>query len=254
MTTPDLLVPASKAMLLGSFGYSLLRTVQGRQELALPFERLVVGMLALALFQPAARVLAEISAQLVELIRLSGAAQDLRALVLDAFKQSLGPKGSDLPGLLEQAWRTGVWGMMSAVVEGFFLIVGFVLECAHEVLWALLLMLVPLACGVFPIFPRLLSNLVLYAVELCLWFPLLVLIERVGGEVASRRLTQEGSWGLYLVGVETVAILLICLIPTVAHRFLSGAFSGDFGSQQSVFVLVQKVVRARPPVRSGGAS
>jgi hypothetical protein len=185
-----------------------------------------------------------------------GHREDLRALILEAMKKaaSSGAESGtsfslNLPAVLEQAWRTGVWGVMTALVEGIFLIVSFVLECAREVLWKLLLFLFPLACGVFPVFPKMMTNLVVYAVELSLWFPILCLVELVTGQVARGHMLRDGSWGLYIVAVQAVAIFLIIMIPGFTHRFLSGAFAGDFNSQTGLFVWVQRVVQAGRPGR-----
>jgi hypothetical protein len=149
-----------------------------------------------------------------------------------------------------EAWRTGVWGIMTALVEAVFLLVGFILECCREVLWTLLLFLFPLSCGVFPVFPKMMTNLVLYAVELSLWLPMLGLVELTTGIVAKKHLDQTGGLGFYMVAVQLIAILLILLIPSVTHRFLSGAFSGDFNSQSGLFVMVKKVVRVPSAVRA----
>jgi hypothetical protein len=252
---PTLLIPVGRTLLLGSFGVTLINAMRGKHDLALPFERLVLAFLALTFFDIGAFQLEAMGDLLTAMILKLGQKDDLRALLTDAFKQAAASPTADggstsfnLPAVIEQAWRTGVWGVMTATVEGTFLVVSFVLECMQEVLWKLLLFLFPIAAGMLPVFPRMLSNLVIYAVELTLWFPMLCLIEFVTGTVAKEHLTQSGSLGLFIVGVEIVAILLILLIPTVTHRFLSGAISGDFNSQSGVFVMVRKVVS---PVKGG---
>lgn len=257
--SPTLLIPTGQTLLLGAFAYSLIQSMRGRLQLQVTFERLAVGMLALSVFPKAAQGLDGLSTKLTLLIEQLGR-DDLRDFLLEAFKKAGdSPTSSgqatvfNVPAVLEQAWRVGVWGAMNALVEGTFLIVSFVLECAKEVLWTLLLFLFPLSCGVFPVFPRLMTNLALYAVELSLWFPMLSLVERVTGLVARKHVIQDGSWGLYLVAVQVVAILLILLIPSVTHRFLSGAFSGDFNSQQGLFVVVRRVVNVTKPIRGGVA-
>lgn len=257
--SPIHLVPTAQAILTGAFAYSLIQSMRGRMQLQIAFERLVVALLALSLFPKAAQSLDGISNQLTLLVDQLGR-DNLREFLLEAFKragESPGANGQstsfNIPAVLEQAWRVGVWGAMNAIVEGTFLIVSFVLECAKEVLWTLLLFLFPLACGVFPVFPRMMTNLALYAVELSLWFPMLSLVERVTGLVAKQHVIQDGSWGLYLVAVQVVAILLILLIPSVTHRFLSGALSGDFNSQQGLFVVVRRVVNVTKPIRGGVA-
>jgi hypothetical protein len=243
---------------LAGFAVTLIHSMRGKHDLSVPIERLLIGVLALTYYPVAATQLEALSQALSETISNLGNRDDLRALLLNAFKKAAtSPTDSgnstvfNIPAVLEQAWRTGVWGVMTSLVEGVFLVVSFVLECAQEVLWKLLLFLFPLAAGAVPIFPRLLTNQVLYSVELSLWFPVLCMVELVTGVVAKRHLVQSGSWGLYLVGVEVVAILLILMIPTVTHRLLNGAFAGDFNAQGGVFVMVRKVVQVARPVKGG---
>ena len=248
--SPDLLVPAGKVLLLGSFGISLIQSTRGESSLSGAFERLTVGFFALLYFQVTARGLEGISNSLTEAISRVAGAEDLKAFVLEAFKKaSQEPDASgrtpalgNIPALLEQAWRTGIWGAATALVEGLFLVVSFILESAREVLWELLLVLFPMAAGVYPIFPRMAGNLGLYAIELSLWSPILVLIEGVTAKVARRHLVQAGSWGLTLLAVEIVACLLILSIPAVTHRLMSGAFSGDFDSQSGILRLARSTV------------
>lgn len=231
---PTALVPVGKVLLLGGFGYCLVRAMHGRIGLEDAFGRFIIGFLSIAIFTDVASSMDGISHQFSDMIRRLGDQDDLKKLILEAFKsasQEGNPNGGfNIPAILEQAWRTGVWGIMSQIVDWVFLTASFLLECGHEVLWQLLLFLAPLAAGVFPIFPRILSNVALYAVELSLWFPFLALIEIVTGLVARQQMTKAGSWGLYVVAIEILAILLTLMIPSFTHRFLNGAFSGDLDS------------------------
>lgn len=249
--SPELLIPIGKSVLLGSFGYSLVQSSRGNLPLPLAFERLLVATLALTFFQTGAKAMEELSSLLLLLIGRLGDRQDLKTLLLEAFKKSAdspaasgGSTSFNIPAVLEQAWRTGVWGVMTSLVEGVFLITSFVLECAQEVLWTLLLLLFPISAGIFPVFPKMMINLILYAIELSFWFPMLCLVELATGSVAAKHMTTAGSWGLYVVGVEIIAILLIMLIPSISHRFLSGAFAGDFNSHTS-FILMMRKAAAR---------
>jgi hypothetical protein len=70
----------------------------------------------------------------------------------------------------------------------------------------MIIFLFPLSCGVFPAFSRILPNLILYSIELSLWFPLLVIVELTTGRVAEHYLTKDGSIGLYIVATELIAI------------------------------------------------
>ena len=264
MKTPfmELLVPIGKVLLLGSFGASLLQAIRGRFPLNVSFERLVLGMIALAYFDRAALTLQWLSDELIAAISQAGHSEDLRGLLLDAFKKAASapaPAGSgarifNAPAILEQAWRTGVWGVMSALVEGVYLIASFVLECARDVLWQLLLFVLPIAAGLMPVLPGMLAALTVYALELVFWLPMLCLVESVTGTVARSRLTEDGSLGLTLIGVECVAIVLILSIPALTHRIMQGALNGDLGAQQSVLGWARGIVfEGRTSViKSGG--
>jgi hypothetical protein len=250
--SPDILVPSGRVLLGGAFGFSLIRAMKGSLELQVTFERLAIGCIALAFFRPASTQLLRVSEDLAKIISNLGHEEDLRTFILNALQNSVtAPSGSgsatqfNLPAVLEQAWRTGVWGIMSTVIDWMFMIASFLLECAREVFWTLLLFLYPIACGVFPITPQMLIQLSLYAVELALWFPMLSAVEVTTAVVAKREMTRSGSWGLYIVAVELLAILLILMIPSLTHRFLSGAFSGDLDTQSGLLRTVRNLVSFR---------
>ena len=220
-------------------------------DACVPFERLAVAFVALLFLKTGAEHLQMVSQTLVGAISTLTDEQSLREVLHFAFKKAAAePKGDgtssvfNIPAVLEQAWRTGVWGIMTTLVNGTFLIVLHLLNCAQEVLWMVLLFLFPLAAGVYPVFPRMMTNLVIYAVELSLWVPILHLVEIATGAVAKQKLLEAGSWGLYIVVVEVIAILLILMIPGITHRFLSGAFAGDFEAQSGLFSVTRKLVTA----------
>lgn len=257
---PGLLVPLGKLLLCGTFGVTLVQSMRGKLDLSLCFERLVLGFVALTFYSEGALTFEKVGNEMVAMISSVGGQADLRALIQELYQKTSQVPSSDgngsgsslnVPVLLEQAWRTGVWGVMTALVEGVFLIASFVLECAREVFWQLLLFLFPLACGFHPLMPRILTQIALHALELTLWLPMLCLVEKVTGSVARNHLFQEGSLGLYLVAVQVVGIGLILSIPLVTHRFLGGAFSGDFNAQAGVLSIAQRVVQAGKSVTKG---
>ena len=226
-----LLVPVADVLLLGTFGISLVKSMRGLTDLQTCIERLIVGFLGIVFFKQAATTLQTVSDSLTSQLMQLGDTGRLKAIVLEAFRSAAMDTPNtrfDTPSFVEQAWRTGVWGVMTMIVDGTFLIVSFILECAREVLWNLLQVLFPIAAGLYPILPRILINLTIYSVELALWFPILCLVEMITGSVAQKYMTMNGSWGLYVIAIEVIAILLILLIPTLTHQFLGGAFSGDF--------------------------
>ena len=246
-----LLVPVANAILLGTFGISLIKAMRGLTDLQTSFERLTIGFFGILFFKQAATTLQSVSDSLTSHLMQMGDPERLKAIVLDAFRKASEdtPRGHgmNIPSMIEQAWRTGVWGVMTMIVDGTFLIASFILECAREVLWTLLQVLFPVAAALYPILPRILINMLVYSVELSLWFPILCLVEMITGSVAEKYMMKSGSWGLYVVAVEIIAILLILLIPTLTHRFLGGAFSGDFDSGGGLIRTAKKLAfRMRP--------
>jgi len=246
--TADLLVPVGRTLLLGTFAHCLVRSMRGTFDLHLAFERLILAFLALSFFKAGGTLLLDVSTELSDAIHRLSDRNDLKAIVLEAFKNASKDPGVDggntllkVPAMLEQAWRSGVWGVLSAVVDWLFLIVSFLLESAREVFWTLLLFLFPISCGVYPIFPRLMTNLTLYGLELALWFPVLSIVEIATGIVARSAMQKTWSFGIYVVAVELLSIILILLIPSVTHKFLSGAFAGDFESQAGLIRTAKRV-------------
>jgi len=240
--SPALFVPAGKAILLAGIGYQFLQAARGANSFTSGIERTVGGLVLLLFFEAGGNHLLELSDLLRGVIARQAGSEDIKALVLESFK-SAAKSGSDgslltsvnVSALIEQAWRTGVWGAMSTIVDGLFLLVGFILESAFEVIWTLLLVLFPLAAGVFPLVPAIARNMATYAVELALWRPMLELIESVAAKVARTHMQAQGEWGLSILATEVVSCILILSIPLIAHRFVSAGLSGDFASQAGIF-------------------
>ena len=245
-----ILVPVGQTLLLGTFGIALVKSMRGTFDLYLTFERVIVAFLALTFFRSAAAGLLSMADAMAIAIRNYGQQEELKTVILTALKKAAaepapggGPTyGVNLPAIFEQAWRSGIWGALSTIVDWIFLIVAFLLESARAVLWKLFLVLFPVACGVYPITPKMLSNLAIYAVELALWFPVLAIVDLATGVVAKEAMAKSGSWGLAVVAVELLAVILILLIPSLTHKFLAGAFSADFDSQASLIRTAKKAV------------
>jgi hypothetical protein len=249
MTTPtlshELLIPAGKVLLLGCSGVQLIAVTRGSATFSQVFERVCLGFMSITFFLSVARGLDHLAGELAETIRKISGSEDLQTLVLEVMSRASRevdangnrPSFLNLPAMVSQAWRTGVWGVCTAIIEAVFLIASFLLEVARSVLWELLLTLFPIGAGLSPLAPKLLHNLFLYALELSLWSPILCLVEGVTAKVARQQMARSGALGLNIVGVELVAILLIFSIPMVTHKFLSGAFSGDLDAQARGFRL-----------------
>ncbi|MBY0472103.1 hypothetical protein K2X30_13130 [bacterium] len=234
-------VPIGRTLLLGAFAFSLFRSLKGESDLAEAFEGLVVGLLAITFFSPACDMVVYLSDLLSKFIDGFGNDQDLRALIAESFKKAAeepvngSPVSINIPAILEQAWRTGVWGIMGLVVDWVFLLAAFLLECAQKVLWILLLFFIPISGGLFPAFPKLLTSAALYAIEISLWLPVLKLINIATSSVARDMMQKAGSWGLYIVAIELLAIILTLRVPNITHRLLRGALEGDLGTHSELW-------------------
>lgn len=253
---PTTLIPCGKILLVGSFGYSLVRSIRESRDLSPSFERLFIGCLMLVVFLPASKVLLDLGEELTKVISRVGQNADLRKLILESFKEAAKEpvNGSsvslNIPSVLEQAWRTGVWGIMSNAIDWVFMIASFLLECMRDVFWTLLLFLFPIGCGFYPVFPQVMVRMAIYTVELAMWFPMLEAVEVTTAVVAKREMVRSGSWGLHIVAVELVAILLIFMIPSLVHRFLSGTVSGDMDTQSGIMRATRRALK----LRTGGVS
>jgi hypothetical protein len=261
--TPNLLLPAAKILILGSFGICLVLALRNDSELEVPFERLAIGFLILLFFQPALSSLWSLGQELMELVQKMAPQQSLKDFVLSSmikagtfyepttpkswkdFGANTGHNFSSIIGnalsLANQAIRTGVWGVASSIVEFFFLLAYLVLESARDVLWQFLLIFFPLGAALYPIFPRILHNLITYAIEMTLWLPMLTLIDNVTSAVARLHSQRQGSLGLYVIAVEIIAIALILFTPKITHSVIHGALHADLGLSGSVSGTIRRV-------------
>jgi len=243
--SPEILFPAAKILIVGAFGISIIRSFRESDELTPAFESFAVGFFALLFFREGLSWLSNTGKELSEFIAHQGDSQSLREMVLSALaatEKAPLPGGEktllNIPSLVEQAWRLGVFGIMSQIVDFFFLLSSFLIETARSVFWQILLFLFPLGCGVYPIFPGILRNLSVYAVELSLWDGVLKMIQITTATAAKSYLTQDGSLGLPMVGVELIAIILTLSVPSITHRIVSGTLQHDFsGTSRSALQL-----------------
>lgn len=242
---PEVLIPAAKIILTGSFGLSVMLAWKESEELTAPFLKLSFAFLSLLFFREWLDWLSKTGDAISVFISNLGDHQALKDLVLSSLSEA-GKKPLangertvfNLPSVIEQAWRLGVWGILSEIADFFFLLSSFLIETAHRVFWQLMIFLFPLACGIFPLLPGILRNLVLYAVELSLWDAVLKMIQIATGFAARSYLQQQGSIGLPIVAVELIAIVLTFSIPTITHLVVSGALHSDWGGSMRSTVQV----------------
>jgi len=257
--TPEVLVPAAKALLIGTFAVGLVNALRESEELPSIFEKFAIGFLSLLFFQGALGSIYSLGGELSEFISQQGDTESLKELVLGALSSAAklpAASGSqtsfNIPAVVEQVWRLGVWGIVSQIVDFFFILSSFLIESARSVFWQVLLFLFPLACAVYPVFSRILKNLSVFAVEISLWDAVLRMIQITTGSVAKSGLIKDGSLGLSVVAVELVAIVLTLSIPPITHRIVGGALNADVGGSTRAALQISRtwIYRMKGGIRS----
>ena len=243
----NLLQPVGRILLLGTIGYAIYRVIEGEYEFEEAIQGAVVGFLGLWFYQDGFAVLGSVSEQLINFF---GDHMDRRSMsdqLLAAIQKSAGVQSGGLPStgeMFSQLWRAGVWGVVSSVIELIFLISDYIIVVSQKVLSKQVILFFPIACGLYPVFPGIFSNLALYAVELSLWRPMLVIIHEITAMVSQDYLANDPTHGLQIVAVELVAIYLIFSIPRTTHGVMNGALSGDLGTSGGFIHASKRVFSA----------
>ena len=227
------LIPVGQTLLFGAFGWSLIQSLRSDESLAEAFEALALGFLALLFYRQGAEVLLTLSQSLMSHLERHGGGVSVMNRLHDMMRAN-----QQDPKMLENfmahnpilMFKNGIWGILISISQFVFVCVEGVLELAQKVLWQLILILFPIAAGLFPIFPVMMKRLALYAVELSLWLPVLYLVNLASGAVLSTQEVSGTTFGLGVIIAELLTIVLILYIPSVTHRFMSGAFDHLLGS------------------------
>ena len=227
-----ILIPIAQALLIGAFAWSLLNCLREEETLTGAFEGLVVGLLALAFYRQGADVLSGVSKSLVEFMTRNGGGVGIKERLLAALAanhqdtQAIA-NGSGVSPIA--AFKTGLWGALVTISQFAFICMEGVIELAQRVFWQLLLILFPIAAGLYPVLPGMMMSLVLYAVELSLWIPILYIINFAAGATISSDEIANSALGLGVVITELLTVFLILNVPSVTHRFMRGAFDHLLG-------------------------
>jgi len=249
-----LLAPIGKILLLGCMGFAVYRVIQGESEVEEAISGMVVGFLGLCFYQDGFSVLNSISEQMVKLLGDHMDHRSLQDQLIAAIQKGAPQRSGSLPSAGEmfgQLWRAGVWGVVSTLVELVFLISDYIIVVTQKVFSKQVFFFFPVACGLFPMFPKILFNLSLYAVELSLWRPMLIIVHEITSLVGQDYLADDPTQGLQIIAVELVAIYLIFSIPKTTHNVMQGALSGDHGASGG-FIHASKVVLAKAAGFIGG--
>ena len=232
-----LLVRPAEALLLITFSWALLQAVREKERLEEPFIRMALAVVLLQSYEFLFVGLNRMSQELALYLERLGDKTALidfvsqamvRAATLHNAPASSGVAGQvfasagNLAEYLSQALRTGVWGACASIVEFLFLTIRYVLLVGRDVLWELVLVFAPLMIGFMPLTARLLVAMVLCAIELSLWLPVLTVIDIVTSTVARHRSLQTGDVGLTQIAVELLAVILGIAVVPICHSLLGG--------------------------------
>jgi hypothetical protein len=231
----ELLKSASFTLLLGTFGVSLVLAIRRGERLSVPFERLALAFFAIQFYQPLFAGLFSLGTSLGEFISRLGDQESIFKFIAGSLYSAATDTNSsthfaptpNIPGLLSQAIRTGVWGIAASSVELVFLLVKFLLEIGRDLLWQTLLVFFPLSAAFLPISPRTPLSMILMGLELVLWLPVLEIFHIAAGKIAREYSLRPESLGLRVLALEIATIGLTMLVPFITHKKVSGGLSAS---------------------------
>ncbi len=265
----DYLDASGKAILLGAFGFNVILALRKGERLESSFVALVIGLLGITFFRSLIQILCQLSNALTHDIQKLGDTQALKNLVLKSIEASMSEPDAhgnkplvNLPALTEQLFRTGVWGITSAIADFFFLIAQAFVEVRRDILLGLLQFLMPLIWGLYPLKPELGLSSLAYVIEMALWGPCLYLVQVLVAQVAPGYLYRPGSLGIPIVALEIVATILTLEVPKMVHQLLGGVLhpSGESTAIGMLFLGSRAISKAKSPKqrpqfrRKGGKS
>lgn len=220
---------AGMALLLGSFGLRVILALRKGESVEACFVALAIGLLGITFFSSFIKLICQLSDSLSHDIERLGDTQSLKKLVWESIQASAGEAdsngrkvGFNIPSLVEQLFRTGVWGIATTIADFFFLIAQSFVEVRRDILLSLVQFLMPLIWGVYPIRPEIGHTILAYVIEIGLWGPCLYLIQIIIAHVAPQYLYRPGSLGIPIVALEIVATILTLEVPKVVHQLLGG--------------------------------
>ncbi len=231
--SPEIMIPVGRVLLLGTSGYAIYQVIRGEYEFEEAITGALVGMLGLTFFLSGFQALQNIGDSFLSLLSQHMSRDTLKEQIVGAIQASGTTRGGRLPDngeFFSQIWRAGIWGVVSSLVELLFILADILIESAQQVFLKLIIFLFPIGCGLFPLFPKIFTNLVVYAFELSFWRPIMILIHEVTAQVGKVYLANDSTQGLKIIAVEIVAIVLIFSIPSVTHKIMNGALAGDMGA------------------------
>lgn len=234
------LVNSGKSLLLAAGSIGLGLAFYRKNDIERPFIRFAAATLLFFLFPNLLTTLFDLSDDLTKFFEQLGNRDGLKELIADALKRAATTPSADgsgskfnLPGAIEQIWRTGVWGVVSVLAECFFLLSSLLLEISREISYQMIWILYPLLIGIGPVLPNVTGQFLLHTLCVALWWPIFMLITVVTSVIARHYMAHTNSWGLAILALEVIGCLMTCAVPVITHRLVSGAIS-QTGQQLSV--------------------
>ena len=243
----NLLEPIGRILLLGSMGYAIYRVIQGKSETEDAAIACIIGAMGLFFYKDGFSIINSFSDELCNLFKDSIDQRSFKEHLLEAIQKSSIQSQGALPStgdMMDQLWRSGVWGVVSTLIDLAFMLADLIIVASQKVLSKQVLFFFPIACGLYPVFPKIFFNLSLYAIELSLWRPFLVTIHEIVSIVGKEYIINDQTHGLQILAVELVALFLIISIPSNIHGVMQGALSGDHGISGG-FVNASRMVMAK---------
>ncbi|MBI2712582.1 MAG: hypothetical protein HYX41_07005 [Bdellovibrio sp.] len=217
------------SLLLFSFGFRIVLALRKQEKLEPCFVGLAIGLLGITFFSTFIDILSRLSDALTQEIQRLGDAQALKKLVLQSIEAAANEPDANgnkvllnIPAVIEQLFRFGVWGTASSIADFFFLIAQTFVEVRRDVLLGLVRFLMPLIWGLYPLRPEFGHSICSYLLEMALWGPCLYLIQILISHIAPGYVYRPGSLGIPIVALEIVATILILDVPKMVHQLLGG--------------------------------
>lgn len=245
------LIPTGNIILLGASGIGIVRAIRTHSGLEKALVGCAIGLLGITFCLPALEGLDKLSLVLQSDIERLGNPKAFRDLVFQSieagdFEPSLsGTSSPTITSLTEQLFRSGVFGVASAIGDFIFILSQFFIEVGRDILLALLRFIFPVIWGLYPLFPNLGHSMVSYAIEMSLWGPTLYLIQVLVGHIAPQYLNRSGSLGVPIVAIEIVAALLMLMIPGTVHRLIRGTL--HTGGESTALGFIKSISKTVSP-------
>ena len=255
LSTPNfslaMLDPIGQILFLASVGWAIFSVVRGKWSTEQAIISCLIGAMGLFFWHDAVDILQRVSDLLADFFKTKVDSRDFKAHLFDILqKNSIKNQGDSawkhISETVDAAFSTGVWAVLNSIIEFIFMAADLIIVVSQAVLTKICIVFLPIACGIFPLFPKMLMNILLYIFELSLWRPMLVIIHEVLLLVSKDLILKDSSFTFNIIVVEIVAIFLILGIPKFVDALLKGAISGDHSAYGAIMGFAIGAMTGRP--------